>query len=146
MMTRGGVYKRGLNHAIARASFADLRRRITYKTQWNGGTTVVADRWFPSSKTCSECGEVKSKLSLSEREYVCHRCGIVVDRDLNAATNLAKLASTPKSGVDPHRTGSSPGMGREGAEKSSSPLGGLAPAGEASMVREDLSGRKAGAR
>ena len=145
MMTRGGAYKRGLNRAMARASFADLRRRITYKTQWNGGTTIVADRWFPSSKTCSECGEVKSKLSLSEREYVCHRCGVVVDRDLNAATNLAKLAA-PKSGADFHRTGSSPGMGREGAEKSSSPEGELAPADEASMVREDLSGRKAGTR
>ena len=146
MMTRGGAYKRGLNRAIAQASFADLRRRITYKTRWNGGTTVIADRWFPSSKTCSECGEVKSKLSLSEREYVCHRCGIVVDRDLNAATNLAKLAA-PKSGVSNiHRTGSSPGMGREGAGKTNFPSGGLAPADEASMVREDLSGRKAGAR
>ena len=144
MMTRGGAHKRGLNRAMARASFADLRRRITYKTRWNGGRTVIADRWFPSSKTCSECGEVKSKLSLSEREYICHRCGIVVDRDLNAATNLAKLAA-PKSGVsDIHGTGSSPGMGRGGAEKSSSPSGRLAPACEASMVRKDLSGRKAG--
>ena len=146
MMTRGGAHKRGLNRAIAQASFADLRRRITYKTRWNGGRTVIADRWFPSSKTCSECGEVKSKLSLSEREYVCHRCGIVVDRDLNAATNLAKLAA-PKSGVSTiDRTGSSPGMGRGGAGKTNFPSGELAPADEASMVREDLSGRKAGAR
>ena len=145
MMTRGGVYKRGLNRAIARASFADLRRRITYKTRWNGGRTVIADRWFPSSKTCSECGEVKSKLSLSEREYICHRCGIVVDRDLNAATNLAKLAA-PKSGVDSHGTGSSPGMGRGGVGKTNFPSGELAPAGEASMTRKSLSGRKAGAR
>ena len=150
MMTRGGAYKRGLNRAIAQASFADLRRRITYKIQWNGGRTIVADRWFPSSKTCSECGEVKSKLSLSERKYICHCCGIVVDRDLNAATNLAKLAA-PKFGVsDIDRTGSSPGMGREGAEKSNSPEGVpegvLAPADEASMTRKSLSGRKAGAR
>ena len=146
MMTRGGAHKRGLNRAIAQASFADLKRRITYKTRWNGGTTIVADRWFPSSKTCSECGEVKSKLSLSEREYICHRCGIVVDRDLNAATNLANLA-TPKSGVSNiHGTGSSPGMGRGGVGKSNSPSGELAPVDEASMVRKDLSGRKAGAR
>ena len=146
MMARGGAYKRGLNRAIAQASLADLRRRITYKTQWSGGTTIVANRWFPSSKTCSGCGEVKSKLSLSEREYMCHRCGIVVDRDLNAATNLAKLA-VPKSGVsDIHRTGSSPGIGRGGAGKTSSLSGGLALAGEASMVRKDPSGRKAGAR
>ena len=146
MMARGGAYKRGLNRAIAQASFADLRRRIAYKTQWNGGTTIVADRWFPSSKTCSRCGEVKSKLSLSERKYMCHRCGIVVDRDLNAATNLAKLAE-PKSGISSiDRTGSSPGMGRGGAGKTSSLSGGLAPAGEASMVRKDLSGCKAGTR
>ena len=146
MMARGGVYKRGLNRAIAQASFADLRRRITYKTRWNGGATIVADRWFPSSKTCSECGEVKSKLSLSEREYVCYRCGIVVDRDLNAATNLAKLA-VPKSGVsDIHRTGSSPGMGRGGVGKTNSLSGGLALAGEASMARKGLSGCKAGTR
>jgi len=146
MMTRGGAYKRGLNRAIAQASLADLRRRITYKTHWNGGVTIVADRWFPSSKTCSGCGEVKSKLSLSERKYMCYRCGIVVDRDLNAATNLAKLA-VPKSGVSNiHRTGSSPGMGRGGAGKTvvSSDTGALA--GEASMVRKDLSGCKAGAR
>ena len=146
MMTRGGAYKRGLNRAIAQASFADLRRRIAYKTRWNGGTVLVADRWFPSSKTCSECGEVKSKLSLSEREYVCHRCGVVVDRDLNAATNLAKLA-VPKSGVSNiDRTGSSPGMGRRGTGKTSSLLGGLALAGEASMARKGLSGCKAGTR
>ena len=146
MMTRGGAYKRGLNRAIAQASFADLRRRITYKTQWSGGVTIVADRWFPSSKTCSECGEVKSKLSLSERKYICHRCGVVVDRDLNAATNLAKLA-VPKSGVSNiDRTGSSPGMGRGGVGKTSSLSGGLAPTDEASMVRKDLSGRKVGTR
>jgi len=146
MMTRGGAYKRGLNRAIAQASLADLRRRITYKTHWNGGVTIVADRWFPSSKTCSRCREVKSKLSLSEREYMCYRCGIVVDRDLNAATNLAKLA-VPKSGVSTiDRTGSSPGMGRGGVGKTvvSSDTGALA--GEASMTRKGLSGRKAGAR
>ena len=146
MMTRGGAYKRGLNRAIAQASFADLRRRITYKTRWNGGTTIVADRWFPSSKTCSRCGEVKSKLSLSEREYMCYRCGVVVDRDLNAATNLAKLA-VPKSGVSTiDRTGSSPGMGRGGMGKTSSLSGGVAPAGEASMAQKGLSGCKAGTR
>ena len=146
MMARGGAYKRGLNRAIAQASFADLRRRITYKTRWSGGTTIVADRWFPSSKTCSECGEVKSKLSLSEREYICHRCGVVVDRDLNAATNLAKLA-VPKSGVSNiDRTGSSPGMGRGGVGKTSSLSGGVALAGEASMTRKGLSGCKAGTR
>ena len=94
MMTCGGVYKRGLNRAIAQASFADLRRRITYKTRWNGGTTIVADRWFPSSKTCSECGEVKSKLSLSERKYMCHCCGICRGQRPQCRNESGKIGGT----------------------------------------------------
>ncbi|MEV4346662.1 zinc ribbon domain-containing protein [Actinoplanes sp. NPDC049596] len=54
---------------------------------------MVADRWFPSSRTCSGCGAVKTKLALSDREYVCEACGLVIDRDLNAALNLAALAA-----------------------------------------------------
>lgn len=52
----------------------------------------VADRWYPSSKTCSACGAVRAKLTLAEREFVCQSCGLVLDRDLNAAYNLAALA------------------------------------------------------
>ena len=54
---------------------------------------IVADRWFASSKTCSGCGTAKAKLALSERTFVCLACGIVLDRDLNAAVNLAALAA-----------------------------------------------------
>ena len=86
------------NHRLARhvadASFAEIRRRLTYKTAWHGGTLIVADRWFASSKTCSECGAVKAKLALSERTYVCEACGTVLDRDVNAAVNLARLAAS----------------------------------------------------
>ncbi|MEV0157745.1 zinc ribbon domain-containing protein [Micromonospora sp. NPDC050686] len=53
----------------------------------------MADRWYPSSKTCSGCGTVKTKLALSEREYHCQACGLVLNRDLNAARNLAALAA-----------------------------------------------------
>ncbi|WP_407646881.1 zinc ribbon domain-containing protein [Allosaccharopolyspora coralli] len=53
---------------------------------------VVADRWYPSSKTCSACGAVKTKLRLSERTFNCDACGLSLDRDLNAARNLAGLA------------------------------------------------------
>ncbi|WP_269748376.1 zinc ribbon domain-containing protein, partial [Actinoplanes awajinensis] len=53
----------------------------------------MADRWYPSSKTCSGCGTVKAKLALSEREYACAACGLIVDRDRNAALNLAALAA-----------------------------------------------------
>lgn len=62
-----------------------------YKASWRGGRVVVADRWYPSYKTCSDCGAVKAKLRLSERAYMCGQCGHVLDRDLNAALNLAAL-------------------------------------------------------
>ncbi|MBO3741480.1 IS607 family element RNA-guided endonuclease TnpB [Actinoplanes flavus] len=85
------------NHRLARhiadAGFAEIRRQLAYKTTWNGGRLLVADRWYPSSKTCSGCGAVKTKLALSEREYACAACGLILDRDRNAALNLAALAA-----------------------------------------------------
>lgn len=94
----GMVRNRRLARHVADASFAEIRRQLTYKTTWHGGTLIVADRWFASSKTCSACGAVKTKLALSEREYVCEACGTVLDRDVNAAVNLARLAgSAPDS-------------------------------------------------
>jgi len=78
-----------LARAVADASFGEIRRQLTYKTAWNGGALIIADRWFPSSKTCSGCGAVKTKLRLSTRSYACTACGVVVDRDVNAAANLA---------------------------------------------------------
>ncbi len=89
--------KAGLNRAVLDASPGVLRRRLTYKTAWYGSTLVVADRWYPSSKTCSRCKTVKAKLSLSKRTYRCERCGLVPDRDLNAAVNLASLVESPTS-------------------------------------------------
>ena len=67
---------------------------LGYKTSWNGGTLIVADRWFPSSKTCSACGTVKAKLPLAERTYKCDACGLVLDRDVNASRNLLYLAAS----------------------------------------------------
>jgi putative transposase len=66
-----------------------VRRQLVYKLAWHGGTLVVADRFFASSKLCSSCGAVKAKLRLDERTYCCEHCGLVIDRDLNAALNLA---------------------------------------------------------
>lgn len=77
---------------------AELRRQIEYKAAWSGVHMHVADRWYPSSKTCSACGVVKAKLCLSERTYTCDQCGIVLDRDLNAARNLAALVSVVTDG------------------------------------------------
>lgn len=84
------------NHRIARrisgAGWGELRRQLTYKTNDHGGTLIVANRFYPSSKTCSNCGTVKTKLSLSQRIYHCESCSIAIDRDRNAAANLAALA------------------------------------------------------
>jgi putative transposase len=88
----GMLANRRLARHIADAGLAELRRQLAYKTQWSGGRLIVADRWYPSSKTCSGCGTVKAKLALSERTYHCQACGLVMDRDRNASLNLAALA------------------------------------------------------
>ena len=103
------------NHCLARhvadASFGQIRRQLEYKTAWNGGCTVVVDRWFPSSKTCSGCGAVKAKLLLSERSYVCMACGMVMDRDVNAAKNLAALGVAMVAGSGPETVNGRGGRG-----------------------------------
>jgi putative transposase len=90
----GMVRNRRLARAIADTGMAELRRLLGYKTGWYGSRLVVADRFFPSSKTCSGCGSVKAKLTLAERTFTCEVCGLVMDRDLNAARNLAKLVQS----------------------------------------------------
>jgi putative transposase len=87
----GMVRNRRLARAIADTAMAELRRMLLYKTRWYGAKLIVADRFYPSSKTCSACGRVKAKLTLGERTFVCATCGLVINRDLNAARNLAKL-------------------------------------------------------
>ena len=83
------------NHKLARAisdeGWYEFRRQLVYKSSIYGTEVIVAPRFFPSSKTCSSCGHVKAKLSLAERTYTCCKCGIEIDRDLNAARNLCTL-------------------------------------------------------
>jgi putative transposase len=88
----GMTRNRSLARAVSDQGFGQARQMIGYKTGWNGGTAIVAGRWFPSSKTCSACGTAKAKLSLSERTFRCEACGHQGDRDVNAARNLLKLA------------------------------------------------------
>jgi len=83
-----------LARAVSDQGFGQVRRMLRYKTAWNGGVLVIADRFYASSKTCSACGTVKTKLPLSERTYSCQTCGLVIDRDVNAARNLLKLAAS----------------------------------------------------
>jgi putative transposase len=88
----GLVRNRHLARALADAGLAELRRQLGYKTGWYGSRLVVAGPFHPSSKTCSACGWVKAKLTLAERTFTCEACGLRLDRDLNAARNLATLA------------------------------------------------------
>ena len=89
------------NHHLARslsdASLGEFRRQLEYKTMRTGAVLRVVDRWYPSSKTCSNCGTVKAKLSLSERVYCCDVCGLSMDRDLNAAINIKVAGSAPET-------------------------------------------------
>ena len=105
MMAKGAGWKKHLNRGIADASFATLLRQLDYKSTWYGSTLVKADRTYPSSKTCSTCGTVKTKLALHQRTFNCDTCGVSLDRDLNAAINLAHQAATATSaaqgGADP---------------------------------------------
>lgn len=82
-----------LAKAIADMGFYEFRRQLEYKCELYGSDLVVADRWFASSKTCSNCGTKKETLSLSERVFRCDHCGFEIDRDLNASLNLEKAVS-----------------------------------------------------
>ncbi|MHB8693144.1 MAG: RNA-guided endonuclease InsQ/TnpB family protein [Solirubrobacteraceae bacterium] len=80
-----------LARSISDAAWATLHHQLAYKQAWAGGQLAVADRWFASTQTCSGCGETQ-RLSLADREFHCGACGLIIDRDLNAAVNLAAWA------------------------------------------------------
>jgi putative transposase len=80
-----------LAQAIADVGMYEFRRQLQYKGQWYGCEVLLADRFYPSTKRCSQCGQIKPVMELSEREYCCEHCGLVIHRDLNAALNLEQL-------------------------------------------------------
>ena len=104
----GMVKNRHLARSLSDAALGEFRRQLEYKTARNGAVLRVVDRWYRSSKTCSGCGRVKDKLSLSERTYRCDSCGLVLDRDVNAAINIKVAGSAPETlnarGGDVRRT------------------------------------------
>ncbi len=100
-----GMARTRLAKSVMDAAMAEVRRQLTYKAPLAGSTIVVADRWFPSSKTCSDCGVVLDKLPLSMRRWTCDACGSEHDRDVNAAINLRGLAAA--HAVTAQRQGSS---------------------------------------
>ncbi|MFC4631556.1 RNA-guided endonuclease InsQ/TnpB family protein [Promicromonospora alba] len=108
-----------LSRAISDAAWGELARQITYKQAWRSGQVVVADRWFPSSKTCSSCGTVRKDLTLKDRVFECRGCGLVLDRDLNAAVNLAAWAENHTLPVD---DGAGRGVARVGDRQADGPV------------------------
>jgi len=138
----GMVRNRRLARAISDTAMAKLRHQLAYKATWYGCRLVVADRFYPSSKTCSGCGWVRAKLTLAERTYTCEACGLVMDRDLNAARNLAKLVeSVAQSGwetrnargadVSPGQAGQTAVKREAGTEPRSGQTGTADPQGSA---------------
>lgn len=87
---RGMMKNRYLSEKIQEQNLYEFRRQIEYKAHWAKISVIIADRWYPSSKTCVICGHVKKDLNLSERMYVCPVCGNVIDRDFQAALNLKR--------------------------------------------------------
>ena len=86
---KGMMKNRHLSKAIAAQKFYEFKRQMQYKCEAFGIELIEADRFYPSSKTCSRCGHIKRDLKLKDRTYICPECGLVIDRDLNAAINLA---------------------------------------------------------
>ena len=88
----GMMKNKHLAKAIAEQMFNEFIRQMKYKCEYNGIEFVQVDRFYPSSKTCHKCGCIKHDLKLSDRTYICSECGEVIDRDLNAAINLANYS------------------------------------------------------
>ncbi len=86
---KGMMKNRHLAKAIQQQCFGEFRKQIKYKAMWNNIPVIIADRFYPSSKLCSCCGNIKKDLKLSDRTYKCNVCGLVIDRDYNASINLA---------------------------------------------------------
>ena len=90
---KGMMKNKHLSKAIASQGLYEFKRQMRYKCEFYGIEFVEADRFYPSSKLCSECGHKKAKLKLSERTYTCEECGCIIDRDYNAAVNLSKYSA-----------------------------------------------------
>jgi putative transposase len=134
----GMLANRRLARAVADAGFGTARRMLAYKTAWGGGQLLLADRWYPSSKTCSACGWRKPSLTLADRVFVCDCCGHSEGRDVNAARNLLKLAASGAESLNACRAQVRPGPAGHRARprhcgKTQEP--GTAPAGKTGTAR-----------
>jgi putative transposase len=137
---RGMRANRRLARHIADVGWGTILAQLAYKTSWSAGSMLVAaDRFYPSSKTCSHCGTARAKLSLSERVFTCDACGLVIDRDLNAAINLGRMAQQRAQAEGNMRCY----VARTGRETQNARRGQVSPttrAGPSPLKREDPTG------
>ena len=105
----GMLKNKHLAKSVQQQNFYRFRELLTYKAEQAGIKLVIADRFYPSSKLCSNCGSVKQTLKLTERTYICSNCGLEIDRDLNASLNLCHYSTVSSTGINvcgvPHQTG-----------------------------------------
>lgn len=87
---KGMMKNKHLSDAVAHQGFHEFRRQIKYKADWHNIPVIIADKWYPSSKTCCCCGHIKKDLKLSDRTYICAECGNKIDRDYQASINLER--------------------------------------------------------
>jgi putative transposase len=117
----GMARNRSLAKAISRTGWREFRSLLEYKAHRDGRHVAVADRWYPSSKTCSACGHLLAKLSLDTRHWTCPSCGARHDRDINAAKNIKVAAGLVETinacGADVRRMGTSPAQSAVNQER-----------------------------
>jgi putative transposase len=86
--TKGMLANHCLAQSTSDASFFEVQRQLLYKAEQHGGSVQLVSQWYPSSKTCHECGWIKNDLTLADRIFICEQCGVVLDRDFNASLNI----------------------------------------------------------
>ena len=96
----GMMKNKHIAKSVQQQNFYKLREILTYKAEQAGIKLVIADRFYPSSKLCSNCGAIKHNLKLTERTYLCNNCGLEVDRDLNASLNLCRYGTVSSTGIN----------------------------------------------
>lgn len=96
---KGMLKNHCLAGAISDVGMSEFRRQLNYKAEWYGRKIVLVDRWFPSSKTCSNCGSYQKVMPLNIRHWICPDCGTFHDRDVNAAKNIYRFTTAGEAGI-----------------------------------------------
>jgi len=138
-----GMGRRAFRRSVGDAGLGEIRRQLAYKARWRGCVLVAVDRFYPSSKTCSACGEIHRGLKLSDRHWTCESCGTEHDRDINAAINIRREGlRLLAEGTGPEgRTRRSRGTDARGEDTCAA--GGTSPVGQPTSLNRELAYRAA---